>query len=118
MCSWRNARGSLLLFPALTLALPSQPQAPLGRWEARRPGVLGLGVCLQQGAECGGCVSSQLLPVLLGQVGLHVKEEVLPLLDAGVDLLNQLCLLLTGMALVPVASGVGVGEAGPLLGLE
>lgn len=59
-------------------------------------------------------VSSQLLPVLLGQVGLHVKEDVLPLLDVGTHLLNKLCFLPAGMALVPVVRGVGLGEAGAL----
>lgn len=49
----------------------------------------------------------QLLPILLGQVGLHVKEDILPLLDVGAHLLNELCLLPTGMALVPEVRGVG-----------
>ena len=53
----------------------------------------------------------QLLPILLGQVGLHVKEDVLPLLDVGAHLLNELCLLPTGMALVPEVRGVGVRQA-------
>lgn len=53
-------------------------------------------------------VGPQLLPVLLGQVGLHVKEDILPLLDVGAQLLNELCLLPTGVALVPVVRGVGV----------
>lgn len=72
-----------------------------------RPGCLP-----QQGVGSG--VSFQLLPVLLGQVGLHVKEDVLPLLDGGIYLLNQLRLLQTGPALVPVVRGVGIGEAGAL----
>lgn len=49
----------------------------------------------------------QRLPILLGQVGLHVKEDILPLLDVGAHLLNELRLLPTGMALVPEARGVG-----------
>ena len=53
----------------------------------------------------------QLLPILLGQVGLHVKEDVLPFLDVGAHLLNELCLLPTGMALVPEVRGVGVRQA-------
>ena len=63
-------------------------------------------------------VGPQLLPVLLRQVGLHVKEDVLPLLDAGAQLLNELCLLPTGMALVPVVRGVDVREAGVLHRLQ
>lgn len=67
--------------------------------------------------ECGG-ERSQFLPVLLGQVGLHVKENILPLLDVGADLLNELCLPMTGVALVPVVRGVGAEAAGALLRLE
>lgn len=52
----------------------------------------------------GVCVRSP--PVLLGQVGLHVEEDVLPLLDVGAHLLNELRLLPTGMALVPGVRGV------------
>lgn len=43
-----------------------------------------------------------LLPILLRQVGLHVKEDILPLLNVGGQLLDELRLLLAGMALVPV----------------
>lgn len=50
----------------------------------------------------------QLLPILLGQVGLHVKEDVLPLLDVGTHLLKELCFLPTGMAFVPEVRGVGM----------
>lgn len=43
-----------------------------------------------------------LLPILLGQVGLHVEEDVLPFLDVCTHLLDQLGLLRTCMALVPL----------------
>lgn len=43
-----------------------------------------------------------LLPILLRQVGLHVEEDILPLLNVGGQLLDELRLLLAGMALVPV----------------
>lgn len=65
-----------------------------------------------------GGAGAQLLPILLGQVGLHVEEDVLPLLDAGAHLLNELGLLPTGMVLIPVVRGVDVGEAGALLRLD
>ena len=89
-------------FPFLPLF---PPQAPAGRSEARRPGAPGLGNCTQ----CWGCEGGpQLLPILLGQVGLHVKEDVLPLLDVGTHLLKELRFLPTGMAFVPEVRGVGM----------
>lgn len=48
----------------------------------------------------------RLLPVLLGQVGLHVEEDILPFLDVCAHLLDELRLLLTGMALVPVVGSM------------
>lgn len=41
------------------------------------------------------------IPIPLGQVGFHVKEDILPLLDLAADLLNESKLLRTRSGLAP-----------------